>query len=74
VYCVCVMVGARDAAYDQFLEDLQKGGSGECRYGLFDFEYTHQCQGTSEVFHIFLFEMGFIGMWVKMRVVRVNNN
>jgi len=41
-------VGARDAAYDQFLDDLQKGGSGECRYGLFDFEYTHQCQGTSE--------------------------
>ncbi|CAH1388444.1 unnamed protein product [Nezara viridula] len=41
-------VGSRDAAYDQFLEDLQKGGTGECRYGLFDFEYTHQCQGTSE--------------------------
>ena len=42
-------VGDRNAAYDQFLEDLQKGGTGECRYGLFDFEYTHQCQGTSEV-------------------------
>ncbi|KAK6623631.1 hypothetical protein RUM43_009483 [Polyplax serrata] len=38
----------RNAAYDQFLDDLQKGGTGECRYGLFDFEYTHQCQGTSE--------------------------
>jgi cofilin len=47
--CRLVFVGSRDAAYDQFLEDLQKGGSGECRYGLFDFEYTHQCQGTSEV-------------------------
>lgn len=43
------VIGPRDAAYDAFLEDLQKGGSGECRYGLFDFEYTHQCQGTSEV-------------------------
>ena len=21
----------------------------ECRYGLFDYEYTHQCQGTTEV-------------------------
>ncbi|XP_018316129.1 cofilin/actin-depolymerizing factor homolog, partial [Mycetomoellerius zeteki] len=42
------VIGPRDAAYDAFLEDLQKGGSGECRYGLFDFEYTHQCQGTSE--------------------------
>ncbi|KAF9802715.1 hypothetical protein SFRURICE_007327 [Spodoptera frugiperda] len=41
-------VGERNAEYDQFLEDLQKGGTGECRYGLFDFEYTHQCQGTSE--------------------------
>ncbi|XP_053973536.1 cofilin/actin-depolymerizing factor homolog [Hylaeus anthracinus] len=42
------VIGPRDTAYDAFLEDLQKGGSEECRYGLFDFEYTHQCQGTSE--------------------------
>lgn len=42
-------IGDRNAAYDQFLEELQKAGTGECRYGLFDFEYTHQCQGTSEV-------------------------
>lgn len=42
------VVGARDAEYDSFLEDIQKGGSGECRYGLFDFEYMHQCQGTTE--------------------------
>lgn len=50
VEVVCTSVtGERNAAYDQFLEDLQKGGTGECRYGLFDFEYTHQCQGTSEV-------------------------
>lgn len=47
------VIGPRDAAYDAFLEDLQKGGSGECRYGLFDFEYTHQCQGTSEVITIY---------------------
>lgn len=26
------VVGARDAEYDSFLEDIQKGGSGECRY------------------------------------------
>lgn len=50
------VIGPRDAAYDAFLEDLQKGGSGECRYGLFDFEYTHQCQGTSEVAFLILFE------------------
>lgn len=42
-------LGDRNAAYESFLEDLQKAGTGECRYGLFDFEYTHQCQGTSEV-------------------------
>merc|ERR1712173_59141 len=39
--------GDRDASYDDFLHDLQKGGDGECRYGLYDFEYQHQCQGTS---------------------------
>merc|ERR1711972_917712 len=40
--------GDRDASYDAFLNDLQKGGDGECRYGLYDFEYEHQCQGTTE--------------------------
>ncbi len=42
------VIGDRNAEYDQFLDDIQKGGPGECRYGLFDFEYMHQCQGTSE--------------------------
>jgi cofilin len=41
-------VGDRNADYDQFLNDLTKGGESECRYGLFDFEYDHQCQGTTE--------------------------
>merc|ERR1712058_36621 len=41
-------VGDRDAKYDDFLGDLMKAGEGECRYGLYDFEYMHQCQGTSE--------------------------
>merc|ERR1712130_719118 len=40
--------GERDAPYQDFLDDLQKGGEGECKYGLYDFEYEHQCQGTSE--------------------------
>ena len=39
--------GDRDASYDAFLNDLQKGGDGECRYGLYDFEYEHQCQVRS---------------------------
>lgn len=41
-------VGDRDASYEAFLNDLTKGGESECRYGLFDFEYDHQCQGTTE--------------------------
>jgi len=41
-------VGGRDAKYEDFLNDLQKGGDVECRYGLYDFEYEHQCQGTTE--------------------------
>ena len=28
-------VGERNAEYDQFLEDLQKGGTGECRFVSF---------------------------------------
>jgi len=41
-------LGERDAKYDDFLNDLQKAGDAECRYGLYDFEYEHQCQGTTE--------------------------
>lgn len=41
-------VGDRESSYDDFLNDLTKGGEGECRYGLYDFEYEHQCQGTTE--------------------------
>ena len=42
-------VGDRDASYDEFLTAIMKAGEGECRYGLYDFEYEHQCQGTTEV-------------------------
>jgi cofilin len=41
-------IGERDRTYQDFLDDLQRLGPEECRYGLFDFEYAHQCQGTSE--------------------------
>jgi len=39
-------VGDRDATYDAFLTDLMKAGESECRYGLYDMEYEHQCQGA----------------------------
>jgi cofilin len=42
------MIGDRNASYQDFLRDIQQAGAGECRYGVFDFEYTHQCQGTTE--------------------------
>merc|ERR1712018_989750 len=46
---ICVeKVGTRDAPYSSFLTDLKAAGDKDCRYGLFDFEYTHQCQGTTE--------------------------
>lgn len=41
-------LGARDCNYNDFLEDLTGSGPDDCRYGVYDFEYTHQCQGTSE--------------------------
>lgn len=41
-------LGARNEEYVHYLHDLQEGRTDECRYGLYDFEYTHQCEGTSE--------------------------
>lgn len=38
------VIGDRNSTYEQYLKDLQKGGPGECRFGLFDFEYMHQHQ------------------------------
>ncbi len=40
--------GARGATYDEYLRDLVACGPDDCRYGLYDFEYEHQCQGTTE--------------------------
>merc|ERR1712212_1032770 len=41
-------IGGRDSSYEDFLADLMACGPEDCRYGLYDFEYEHQCQGTSE--------------------------
>lgn len=42
-------VGDRNASYESFLHDLthEEDAPGECRYGAFDYEYQHQCQGTA---------------------------
>jgi len=56
VYCIkdfksitVETIGQRDASYSSFLIDLMKAGESECRYGLYDMEYEHQCQGAKEV-------------------------
>ena len=42
-------IGDRDASYEDYVRDIQKAGTGICRYGLFDYEYLHQVQGATEV-------------------------
>ena len=41
-------VGAREATYDEYLSSLTSCGPDDCRYGCYDFEYEHVCEGTSE--------------------------
>jgi len=40
--------GEKDKSYDDFVNLLVAHGDGECRYGLFDYEYTKQCEGAGE--------------------------
>jgi len=41
-------IGKREDTYEDFLADILACGPDDCRYGLFDFEYSHQCEGTTE--------------------------
>merc|ERR1711878_244195 len=41
-------IGGRDSSYEEFLSDIMACGPEDCRYGLYDFEYEHQCQGTTD--------------------------
>jgi len=41
-------VGGREKSYEEFLADITAAGPDDCRYGVFDFEYKHQCQGAAE--------------------------
>lgn len=54
------VIGPRDADYEQFLEDLRKGGPEECRYAVYDYPYRHQCQGASSTC---LKEKLFLMLW-----------
>jgi len=50
-------IGDRDADYDKFLEDLKQkdGESDDCRYAIYDYEYTVNSQGTEPSFRTRLF-------------------
>jgi cofilin len=39
--------GDRNGKYQDFVQDLLAAGPDDCRYGVFDYEYDHQCQGTA---------------------------
>lgn len=41
--------GSRDASYDEYLNQLKTGDGKQCRYGVYDYEYTYQHQGTDSV-------------------------
>ena len=43
-----IILGKREDTYEDFLVDILACGPEDCRYGLFDFEYSHQCEGTTE--------------------------
>jgi len=40
--------GDRDAVYQDYLDYLKSLGSDECRYGLYDFEFEHACEGAAD--------------------------
>jgi len=50
---ICVdKIGERSANYDAFLEDLKQkdGDNDDCRYAIYDYEYTVESQGTEASF------------------------
>ncbi|KAB7502519.1 Cofilin/actin-depolymerizing factor-like protein [Armadillidium nasatum] len=59
--------GGREATYDDYLNDLASAGPDECRYGLYDFEYDHQCQGTSDTKKQKLFLMSWCPETAKIK-------
>ncbi|KAH8306932.1 hypothetical protein KR044_001441, partial [Drosophila immigrans] len=41
-------IGPREHDFKHFLDDLMRNGPTECRYGLFDLEYTRVCDVTKQ--------------------------
>merc|ERR1712198_154465 len=42
-------IGERNALFKDFQKDITCGGENACRYGLYDFEYSQQLQGTIDL-------------------------
>lgn len=40
--------GDREAVYQDYLDYLASLGPDECRYGLYDFEFEHSCEGAAD--------------------------
>ena len=40
--------GGRDSNYEEFMNEIMSCGPEDCRYGVYDFEYQHQGQGTEK--------------------------
>jgi len=65
---ICIETyGDRDASYDDYLEHLSNVGPEQCRYGLYDFEYEHACQGTSDTKKQKLFLMSWCPDTAKIK-------
>ena len=56
-----VQVGVRDSSYSDFLVDLhqKEGDSEDCRYGLYDYDYQFNPDGTESTFKSKLFLMSW---------------
>lgn len=65
---ICIETyGDRDASYDDYLQHLSNVGPEQCRYGLYDFEYEHACQGTSDTKKQKLFLMSWCPDTAKIK-------
>lgn len=62
-------VGVRDSSYSDFLVDLhqKEGDSEDCRYGLYDYEYTFSPDGTESTFKSKLFLMSWCPDGAKIK-------
>ena len=58
---IIVQVGVRDSSYSDFLVDLhqKEGDSEDCRYGLYDYDYQFNPDGTESTFKSKLFLMSW---------------